>query len=77
MVSFDPAAGDELAALAAEHGVPFHRLGEVVPDDLRVLDLVAVPVAAMRRAWCPVPTAGSRAPGISELGWRADEETTA
>jgi phosphoribosylformylglycinamidine (FGAM) synthase-like enzyme len=58
VVSFDPALGGRIAELADSLGVPFAPIGRVIPDVLRVNALVELPVARLRRAWCPADGAG-------------------
>ena len=70
VVSFDPVDSEELAALAAEHGVPFAVLGTVVPGALKVLDLVDLRVDEMRRSWCP-------GDGVADFDWPDDGEGAA
>ena len=51
LVAVAPADVDRLAAVAAEHGVPLTRLGEVTADPaLAVEDVLAVPLAELRAA---------------------------
>ncbi len=65
VVSYDPGVEDRLRELAVELGVPFHPLGRVVPGRFRVLDLVDLPLAEMRDAWCPRGD-------VADFHWPAD-----
>ena len=51
LVTVPPDDLDRLAAVAAEHGVPLTRLGEVTADAaLAVEDVLTVPLAELREA---------------------------
>ena len=46
LVSLAPQRWEALAALAAEHGVPLHRLGTTGGERVRIAPLLDVPLAA-------------------------------